>query len=158
MLRLKRKLGVPCVVDRVIQQAILQVLTPLFDPEFSESSFGCRPRRSAHGAIGQVKAFVKSGYRIAVDLDLEKFFDCVNHDVLMSRIACKVGDKGILGLIGRYLRVGILVGSSVQATAWGTLQGSPLSPLSPLLSNILLETSTKSWKLEDTALSAMWMT
>ena len=132
----ERKLGVPCVVDRVIQQAILQVLTPMFDPEFSESSFGCRPRRSAHGAIQQVKAFVKSGYRVAVDLDLEKFFDTVNHDVLMSRIARKVTDKVLLGLIGRYLRAGALVGSTVQATAWGTPQGSPLSPL---LSNILLD-------------------
>jgi RNA-directed DNA polymerase len=132
----ERKLGVPCVIDRVIQQAILQVLTPLFDPEFSESSFGCRPRRSAHGAIQQVKAFVKSGYRVAVDLDLEKFFDCVNHDVLMSRIARKVTDKVLLGLIGRYLRAGVLVGSTVQATEWGTPQGSPLSPL---LSNILLD-------------------
>jgi len=132
----ERKLGVPCVIDRVIQQAILQVLTPMFDPEFSESSFGCRPRRSAHGAIQQVKAFVKSGYRVAVDLDLEKFFDTVNHDVLMSRIARKVTDKVLLGLIGRYLRAGALVGSTVQATAWGTPQGSPLSPL---LSNILLD-------------------
>jgi len=132
----ERKLGVPCVIDRVIQQAILQVLTPMFDPEFSESSFGCRPRRSAHGAIQRVKAFVKSGYRVAVDLDLEKFFDTVNHDVLMFRIARKVTDKVLLGLIGRYLRAGVLVGSTVQATAWGTPQGSPLSPL---LSNILLD-------------------
>lgn len=132
----ERKLGVPCVVDRVIQQAILQVLSPMFDSEFSESSFGCRPRRSAHGAIQQVKAFVKSGYRVAVDLDLEKFFDSVSHDVLMSRIARKATDKVLLGLIGRYLRAGVLVGSTVQATAWGTPQGSPLSPL---LSNILLD-------------------
>ena len=94
----ERKLGVPCVIDRVIQQAILQVLTPMFDPEFSESSFGCRPRRSAHGAIRQVKAFVKSGYRVAVDLDLEKFFDTVNHDVLMVWIARKVTDKVLLGV------------------------------------------------------------
>lgn len=132
----ERKLGVPCVVDRVIQQAILQVLTPLFDPDFSESSFGSRPKRSAHGAIHRVKGFIKSGYRFAVDLDLEKFFDTVNHDVLMSRIARKVTDKVLLGLIGRYLRAGVLVGSTVQATAWGTPQGSPLSPL---LSNILLD-------------------
>jgi RNA-directed DNA polymerase len=83
----ERKLGVPCVVDRVIQQAILQILTPIFDPSFSESSFGSRPKRSAHGAIWQVKSFVKSGYRIAVDLDLEKFFDTVNHDVLFAERA-----------------------------------------------------------------------
>lgn len=132
----ERKLGVPCVVDRVIQQAILQVLSPLFDPDFSESSFGSRPKRSAHGAIRQVKGFIKSGYRFAVDLDLEKFFDTLNHDVLMSRIARKVTDKGLLGLIGRYLRAGVQVGSTIESTAWGTPQGSPLSPL---LSNILLD-------------------
>ncbi len=132
----ERKLGVPCVVDRVIQQAILQVLTPIFDPEVSESSFGCRPRHSAPGAIRQVKAFVKAGYRVAVALDLEKCFDSVNHDVLLSRIARKVTDKVLLGLIGRYLRAGVLVGSTVQATAWGTPQGYPLSPL---LSYILLD-------------------
>jgi RNA-directed DNA polymerase len=132
----ERKLGVPCVIDRVIQQAILQVLTPMFDPAFSESSYGSRPRRSAHGAIQQVKTMVKTGHRIAVDLDLEKFFDTVNHDVLMSRVARKVSDKVLLGLIGRYLRAGVLVGSTVEPTAWGTPQGSPLSPL---LSNILLD-------------------
>ena len=132
----ERKLGVPCVVDRVIQQAILQVLTPLFDPEFSESSFGSRPKRSAHGAIRKVKMFVKAGYRWVVDLDLEKFFDTVNHDVLMSRIARKVTDKVLLGLIGRYLRAGVVVGSTIEPTEWGTPQGSPLSPL---LSNILLD-------------------
>ncbi|WP_316430638.1 group II intron reverse transcriptase/maturase [Leptolyngbya sp. NK1-12] len=132
----ERKLGVPCVVDRVIQQAILQVLTPLFDPGFSESSYGCRPKRSAHGAIRQVKTFVKAGYRYAVDLDLEKFFDTVNQDVLMSRIARKVTDRVLLRLIGRYLRAGVLVASTVEPTEWGTPQGSPLSPL---LSNLLLD-------------------
>jgi RNA-directed DNA polymerase len=132
----ERKWGVPCVIDRVIQQAILQVLTPIFDPGFSESSFGSRPKRSAHGAIRQVKTFVKAGYRYAVDLDLEKFFDTVNHDVLMSRIARKVTDKVLLRLIGRYLRAGVLVEGTIEATDWGTPQGSPLSPL---LSNILLD-------------------
>jgi len=132
----ERNLGVPCVVDRVIQQAILQVLTPIFDPDFSESSYGSRPHRSAHGAIQQVKTIVKAGYRVVVDLDLEKFFDTVNHDVLMSRISRKVTDKVLLGLIGRYLRAGVLVGSTVEPTEWGTPQGSPLSPL---LSNILLD-------------------
>jgi RNA-directed DNA polymerase len=131
-----RKLGVPCVVDRVIQQAILQVLTPIFDPGFSESSYGSRPKRSAHGAIRQVKTFVKAGHRYAVDLDLEKFFDTVNHDVLMSRIARKVTDKVLLRLIGCYLRAGVLVEGTVEPTEWGTPQGSPLSPL---LSNILLD-------------------
>ena len=132
----ERKLGVPCVVDRVIQQAILQVLTPIFDPGFSESSYGSRPNRSAHGAIQQVKMIVKAGYRVVVDLDLEKFFDTVNHDALMSRVARKVTDKVLLRLIGRYLRAGVLVGSTVEPTEWGTPQGSPLSPL---LSNILLD-------------------
>jgi RNA-directed DNA polymerase len=132
----ERWLGVPCVIDRVIQQAILQVLTPIFDPEFSESSYGSRPKRSAHGAIRQVKTIVKSGYRIVVDIDLEKFFDSVNHDVLIARVAQKVTDKVLLGLIGRYLRAGVLVGSNIEPTEWGTPQGSPLSPL---LSNILLD-------------------
>ncbi len=132
----ERKLGVPCVIDRVIQQAILQVLSPIFDPGFSESSYGSRPKRSAHGAIRQVKTAVKAGYRYAVDLDLEKFFDTVNHDVLMSRIARKVTDKGLLRLIGRYLRAGVLVGSTIEPTELGTPQGSPLSPL---LANILLD-------------------
>jgi RNA-directed DNA polymerase len=132
----QRMLGVPRVLDRVIQQAILQVLTPIFDPEFSESSYGSRPHRSAHGAIFQVKAFIKAGYRGAVDLDLEKFFDQVNHDVLMSRVARKVTDKVLLRLIGRYLRAGVMVNGIVQATEWGTPQGSPLSPL---LANVLLD-------------------
>lgn len=132
----ERLLGVPCVVDRVIQQAILQVLSPLFEAEFSESSFGSRPQRSAHGAIRQLKHYVKAGYRYVVDLDLEKFFDSVNHDVLMSRVALKVTDKVLLSLMGRFLRAGVLVGQQIEATAWGTPQGSPLSPL---LSNILLD-------------------
>jgi len=132
----ERWLGIPNVVDRVIQQAIGQVLTPIFDPAFSESSFGFRPGRSAHGAVRQVQRFIREGYRIAVDLDLEKFFDKVNHDVLMVRVAQKVADKRLLRLIGRYLRAGVLVGDIIQATELGTPQGSPLSPL---LANILLD-------------------
>lgn len=132
----ERMLGVPCVVDRVIQQAILQVLTPIFDPGFSASSFGSRPQRSAHGAIKQIKGFLRDNYRIAVDLDLEKFFDTVQHDVLMARVSRQVQDKVLLKLIGRYLRAGVMVDGIVQATAWGTPQGSPLSPL---LANILLD-------------------
>ena len=132
----ERLLGVPCVVDRVIQQAILQVLTPIFDPEFSESSFGSRPKRSAHGAIKQIKGYLKEGYRIAVDLDLEKFFDTVCHDVLMARVSRKVHDKVLLKLIGRYLRAGVMVDGVVQATEWGTPQGSPVSPM---LANVLLD-------------------
>jgi RNA-directed DNA polymerase len=129
-------LGIPVVVDRLIQQAIAQVLGPIFDPGFSESSFGFRLRRSAHGALRQVQAFLRAGYRIAVDLDIEKFFDRVNHDVLMVRVARKVTDRRILALIGRYLRAGVVVGDIVQPTDEGTPQGGPLSPL---LANILLD-------------------
>jgi RNA-directed DNA polymerase len=132
----ERMLGVPCVIDRVIQQAILQILTPIFDPGFSESSYGSRPKRSAHGAINQVKGFIKAGCKYVVDLDLEKFFDTINHDVLIHRVARKVDDKVLLGLIGRYLRAGVCVGDQIQATEMGAPQGSPLSPL---LSNILLD-------------------
>jgi RNA-directed DNA polymerase len=121
----ERLLGIPCVLDRVIQQAILQVLSPIFEPGFSNSSYGSRPKRSAHGAIRQLKSDIKAGYRIAVDIDLEKFFDNVDHDKLMSRVSRKVTDKVLLGLIGRYLRAGVMVGSTVQATDWGTPQGSP---------------------------------
>jgi RNA-directed DNA polymerase len=129
-------LGIPPVLDRFIQQAIAQILTPLFDPAFSESSFGFRPGRSAHGALRQVQRHIGAGYRIAVDLDLEKFFDRVHHDVLLARVARKVRDKRLLALIGRYLRAGILVGDIIEASAIGTPQGGPLSPL---LANILLD-------------------
>ena len=132
----QRPLGIPTVLDRLICQAIQQVLTPIFDPEFSESSFGFRPRRSAHGALRQVTRFLREGRRMAVDLDLEKFFDRVNHDVLLTRLGRKVRDKCLLALIGRYLRAGALVGEVIQATEIGTPQGSPLSPL---LANILLD-------------------
>ena len=100
----ERMLGIPNVLDRVIQQAIGQVLTPIFDPEFSESSFGFRPNRSAHGAIKQIQQTIRQGYRHVVDVDLSKFFDRVQHDVLMSRMARKVRDKRVLKLIGGYLR------------------------------------------------------
>lgn len=132
----ERALGIPTVVDRVIQQAIAQVLTPIFDPEFSESSFGFRPKRSAHGAVTQVQAYIKAGYRVAVDLDLQKFFDNVSHDILMARVARRVGDKRLLALIGRYLRAGVMIGECVQPSEIGTPQGGPLSPL---LANILLD-------------------
>ena len=134
--RAKRLLGVPTVLDRVIQQAILHILTPIFDPEFSESSFGSRPRRSAHGAIRQVQRCIREGYRIVVDLDVEKCFDTIQHDVVMARVARKVSDRGLLRVIGRSLRAGVMVGESIQATEWGIPQGSPLSPL---LANILLD-------------------
>lgn len=132
----ERLLGIPTVLDRLMCQAIAQVLTPIFDLGFSESSFGFRPGRSAHGALRQVQRYIRAGYRTAVDLDLEKFFDQVQHDVLMARVARKVKDKRLLALIGRYLRAGVMVEGLVQATEWGTTQGSPLSPL---LANILLD-------------------
>jgi len=132
----ERPLGIPTVVDRLIQQAIAQVLTPIFDPEFSESSFGFRPNRSAHGALRQVQADIRAGYRIAVDLDLAKFFDNVQHDILMARVARRVGDKRLLALIGRYLRAGVMAGETFAPSELGTPQGGPLSPL---LANILLD-------------------
>ncbi len=132
----ERQLGIPNVLDRLIQQAIQQVLTPLFDPKFSESSYGFRPQRSAHGAARQVQQTIRKGYRFVVDMDLSKFFDRVQHDVLMSRIARKVIDKRVLGLIGKYLRAGVVVEGVLHATTEGTPQGGPLSPL---LANILLD-------------------
>ena len=132
----QRLLGIPVVVDRLIQTALQQVLTPIFDPDFSERSFGSRPKRSAHGALRQVQADAKAGYRMAVDLDLEKFFDRVPHDILMARVARRVADKRVLSLIGRYLRAGVMVDGAVQPTPWGTPQGGPVSSL---LANILLD-------------------
>jgi RNA-directed DNA polymerase len=131
-----RNLGIPNVIDRVFQQAILQVLTPIFDPGFSESSFGFRPGRSAHGAAKQVQAHIRAGYRHCVDMDLSKFFDRVQHDVLMVRVSRKVSDKRLLKLIGRYLRAGVMVDTELQPSTEGTMQGGPLSPL---LANILLD-------------------
>jgi RNA-directed DNA polymerase len=131
-----RKLGIPTVIDRLIQQAVLQVLTPIFDPGFSESSYGFRPGRSAHQAVLKAREYVASGKRWVVDLDLEKFFDRVNHDVLMARVARKVKDKRVLRLIRRYLQAGIMDGGLVEPSREGTPQGGPLSPL---LSNILLD-------------------
>jgi RNA-directed DNA polymerase len=133
----ERPLGIPTVTDRVIQQAIAQVLTPIFDPEFSPSSHGFRPGRSAHGALEQIRGHLKAGHRIAVDLDLAKFFDRVRHDILMARVARKVRDKRLLALIGRYLRAGVLEGEEdLQPSELGTPQGGPMSPL---LANILLD-------------------
>lgn len=131
-----RKLGVPTVVDRLIQQAMHQVLNPLFDPDFSVHSYGFRPGCSAHQALLQAKANVADGRRWVVDVDLEKFFDRVHHDVLMSRVGRKVRDKRVLGLIRRYLQAGIMEGGLVSQPTMGTPQGGPLSPL---LSNILLD-------------------
>lgn len=132
----ERQLGIPTVVDRLVQQAILQVITPMFEGSFSESSYGFRPGRSAHGALKQASEYVRSGYVWVVDMDLEKFFDRVNHDILMSRLARRIGDKRLLKLIRRYLTAGIMQNGVVTSRQEGTPQGGPLSPL---LSNILLD-------------------
>ena len=131
-----RPLGIPTVSDRVIQQAITQILVPIFDPHFSESSYGYRPGRSAHQAVKKVVELINQGYRYAVDIDLAKFFDNVNWDVLMSRVSRRVTDTGILKLIGKYLRAGVVVNGRLTRTTKGVPQGGPLSPL---LSNILLD-------------------
>jgi RNA-directed DNA polymerase len=131
-----RPLGIPTVVDRVIQQAIAQMLVPIFDPGFSEHSYGFRPGRSAHDAVKQVRTYIGEGYRCVVDMDLAKFFDMVNHDVLMYRVARKVRDKRVLRLIGKYLRAGVMVDGRLQQTSKGVPQGGPLSPL---LANIVLD-------------------
>jgi len=131
-----RMLGIPTVVDRLIQQALHQVLSPLFEPDFSESSYGFRPQRSAHQAVLKARQYVREGRRWVVDIDLEKFFDRVNHDILMSRLARRVKDKRVLRLIRRYLQAGMMSNGLTTARREGTPQGGPLSPL---LSNILLD-------------------
>ncbi len=131
-----RQLGIPTVMDRLIQQALNQVLQPIFDPDFSESSYGFRPGRSAHQAVLKAREYAAEGRRWVVDMDLEKFFDRVNHDILMARVARKIEDKRVLRLIRRYLQAGMMVGGVVSPRTEGTPQGGPLSPL---LSNILLD-------------------
>jgi group II intron reverse transcriptase/maturase len=130
-----RQLGIPTVVDRFLQQAIAQVLTPMFEAVFSPHSYGFRPGRSAHQAVQQAQAYIREGYDWVVDIDLEKFFDRVNHDMLMARVARTVKDKRVLKLIRAYLNSGVMVNGVVMETEEGTPQGGPLSPL---LSNIML--------------------
>ena len=131
-----RMLGIPTVVDRLLQQALHQVLSPLFEPDFSESSYGFRPQRSAHQAVLKARQYVREGRRWVVDIDLEKFFDRVNHDILMSRLARRIKDKRVLRLIRKYLQAGMMSNGLTTARREGTPQGGPLSPL---LSNILLD-------------------
>jgi RNA-directed DNA polymerase len=131
-----RELGIPCAIDRVIQQCILQVLQPRLDPSFSEHSYGFRPGRSAHHAICAAQRFIQEGRRWVVDVDLEKFFDRVNHDVLMAKLARRIEDRRLLGLIRRYLEAGVMALGVTQERHEGTPQGGPLSPL---LANVLLD-------------------
>lgn len=132
----ERELGIPTVTDRLIQQALLQVLQPLLDPTFSEYSYGFRPGRSAHEAVVRAQAYVQSGRRIVVDVDLEKFFDRVNHDILIDRLQKRIGDAGVIRLIRAYLNSGIMQDGVVVSRYQGTPQGGPLSPL---LANVLLD-------------------
>jgi RNA-directed DNA polymerase len=131
-----RKLGVPTVIDRFLQQSILQVLQPILDPAFSEHSYGFRPGRSAHQAVRAAQQYIQAGKQIVVDCDLDSFFDRVNHDVLMGRLALRIEDKRLLRLIRRYLNAGIMANGVVMERRQGTPQGSPLSPL---MANVLLE-------------------
>ena len=131
-----RELGIPSVVDRLVQQALLQVLQPIIDPGFSEHSHGFRPGRGAHGAVLKAQQYVQAGYAVVVDVDLEKFFDRVNHDILMERLARRVADKRVLGLIRRYLKAGILVHGAFIESEEGAPQGGPLSPM---LANVMLD-------------------
>jgi len=132
----ERHLGVPTVVDRLIQQALLQVLQPEWDPTFSESSYGFRPERNAHQAVRAARRFIRSGRRWVVDMDLEKFFDRVNHDVLMHRVRQRIHDPAVVRLIQSYLKAGIMSHTGYHESEEGTPQGGPLSPL---LSNLLLD-------------------
>jgi RNA-directed DNA polymerase len=132
----KRQLGIPTILDRIIQQAILQVLQPIFEPKFSNSSYGFRPERSALMALNKAKEYVNDGHKYVVDMDLEKFFDRVNHDILMSKLALHIGDKRLLKLIRKYLEAGILQNGICIDREIGVMQGGNLSPL---LSNIMLD-------------------
>jgi len=141
-----RLLGIPTVTDRLIQQAITQVLTPVFDPTFSEHSYGFRPQRRGHDAVRKARSFMQEGHRIVIDMDLEKFFDRIHHDRLMAKLAERVTDKTVLKLIRTYLQVGVMEGGLVQASTEGAPQGGPLSPL---LSNIVLDELDKELEKRD---------
>lgn len=132
----KRLLGIPTVLDRLIQQAVAQVLTKVFDPGFSENSFGFRPGRGAHDAVKKAKGYINEGYDYVVDIDLEKFFDNVNHDILMNKISRKICDRRVLRLIRAYLKSGVMLNGVCVSSEFGTPQGGPLSPL---LANIMLD-------------------
>jgi len=132
----QRELGIPSVLDRLVQQALLQVLQPKIDPHFSDHSYGFRPRRRAHDAVLKAQGYVQSGKRVVVDVDLENFFDKVNHDILINRVSKRIADKSVIGLIRAYLNAGIMDQGLVQRRYQGTPRGGSLSPL---LANILLD-------------------
>jgi len=134
----RRKLGIPTVVDRVVQQALLQHLQPLFEPTFSEHSYGFRPGRSAHQAVAQAQHYVQEGHTWVVDLDLEKFFDRVNHDRLTARVAREVKDKRALKLIRAFLNAGVMEDGLVKPTDEGTPQGGPLTPFTQKVTSAIL--------------------
>lgn len=136
----KRQLGIPTVIDRCIQQAIAQVLSPMYEPQFSDNSYGFRPRRNAHGALRKCQAYITEGYKYAVDLDLEKFFDTVNHSKLIEILSRTVKDGRVISLIHKYLNAGVQVGSKIRTSEEGVPQGGPLSPI---LSNIMLNEMDK---------------
>ena len=131
----KRKLGIPTTVDRVIQQAIAQVLSPMYEGQFSDNSYGFRPKRSAHQAMDKCQQYIQEGYTYAVDMDLEKYFDTINHSKLIEILSRTIRDGRVISLIHKYLRAGIVIGYSYEETIEGVMQGGPLSPL---LGNIML--------------------
>ena len=140
----KRKLGIPTVVDRVVQQAIAQVLSPIYEKQFSDNSYGFRPKRSAHEALKQCKDYITEGYKYVVDMDLEKFFDTVNQSKLIEVLSRTIKDGRVISLIHKYLNAGVVVRNKFEETKVGVPQGGPLSPL---LSNIMLNELDK--ELED---------
>ena len=147
-----RLLGIPTVLDRWLQQMLLQGLQAIFDPTFSAQSFGFRPGKSAHDAVRAAQTYIRAGKAWVVDMDITKFFDRVNHDILMHRIGQTIRDKRVLGLIGKYLRAGVMVQGVVQASEEGTPQGGPLSPL---LATSTWTRWTGNWKSADWRSAAM---
>src|SRR5205823_10331822 len=134
-----RKLGIPTVLDRFIQQAVMQVLQRRWDPTFSRHSYGFRPGRSAHHAVAQAQQYIKAGYSVVVDLDLEKFFDRVNHDSVMARVAARVTDKRVLKLIRAFLKAGVMEDGLVSPVDEGSQQGGPLTTRTQKVTSHLIE-------------------
>ena len=151
----KRLLGIPTVVDRMVQQAINQVLTPIYEKQFSKNSFGFRPKRDCHGALRRAQSIITDGYKYVVDLDLERFFDTVSHSKLIEVLSRTIKDGRVVSLVHKYLRSGVMVNDLFVRSEGGTPQGGPLSPL---LSNVMLKSWTRNSNAEDCRLSAMLTT